>query len=297
MRDHVAIKYRGQHFDNEFHSLIDRKTLRFFGETNKWMDFFMLPVKWGDVGAIYMGGYARYDYLTRTGMSHDEALANVVDLAERSQQSTLQSNLSLLQKDKGSVVRLATMFTSSPVAMINIQMQAIAKYRHGIITRSSMMRKVAIQQVVIPAVFAWIASGLRDDDDEIYKAVLMGPYGAMPQVGDGFAFIATVMANAMSDNGDLREFRDSGTVQPISKVIEELTDLAVDIASGDIFELEFLEIMEEVAEGMDFITALPENQIINAFQGLADIFEGDAKKGYWRILGFSESVAEKSSEE
>jgi len=289
MEGHSSIRYRGKHFDNELNRVIDNKRLGFFGEEDTLRNFFMMPVKYGDAAAIKIGGYSKYLHLTeKKGVSPEDALNQVAALAERSQQSTLKSNLSLLQKNDNSILRLATMFTSSPIAMINMQMQAVGQFRSGKITLKQMTRKIAIYQVMIPAVFSWIASGFDGDGEEVLKSSLIGPWSALPLAGNGLEYIATTLANTATD-GDLPRFRATGINSPVDAWLVELTSAAENLDGSAISFIEFATVFS------DILTQTPISGGMNIFGGVADLADGDFEVGMKRIAGFSERTAEESS--
>lgn len=300
--EHATFKYRGKNFDNELNRVTDKKTLSFYGEKNKIQDFFMLPIKYGDSVAVKSGAFAMYDYLTTVkGVSKQDALNQVATMTERTQQSTKKSNLTLLQKSDNSLIRLVTMFTSSPIALINAQMSAYSRFRNGDISARKFMRTMFIYQVAIQGVFGFVASGFREDDDEILKNTLIGPWSGLPMVGSGLEFMATVMANTLTD-GDVRKFQNAGIVVPVTeglvdigKLGESMAEAFKDMAKGN--DVEYVEFMEAFIDVAELGFRAPFKTSINIFGGIGDVIDGDVHEGTLRIAGFPESIAEESSKD
>lgn len=300
LREHSTIGRRGEHFDNELDRLTGGKRLGFFGEKTPFRDFMMWPIRKGDAMAIHMGGFAMYDYLTtKKGISHTDALARVADLAERSQQSTLPSNMTLMQKSDRPFDRMLTMFTSSPIAMINMQYQAIANWKNGKISKTQMFRTIGIYQFIIPSFFMMAARGFDapDDEGELIHPLVIGPWSGFPIFGDGLDHISRVFVNAATD-GELPVYPDRGVMIPaaveMNDFFEGISGVMSGLRDGDLTLVEFI---EHMAMALDGLTEVPLETAINGFEGLGDMFDGDEGKGLLRIAGFTERTAEEATED
>ena len=301
--EHDTIRDRAEHYDPELDSISGKKTRTLYGEGHKARDIFMKGVSVGDISAIYFGGYVKYRYLTDNGISHQDALEIVAELAESSQQSTLQSNLSLAQKNNNPVVKMALMFTSSPIAMINHNMVTIHDYKAGKIPRELAAKKLAISWSFTSMAFEYLASGLDFPDDmedvaRYFKAGLLGPARGLPILGDSMDYLLSSMLNIGleaigADKLDTYEYSLNILAEnkfgELVRTPVILWDALMELKDGEVTALEFA---DEMTSMVQWATSVPVETIFNMIEGGFDIMDGEVKQGLKREAGFGDSVAE-----
>lgn len=141
----------------------------------------MVMVKWGDIGAIYMGGYSVYHYhynrlKGKIGKeeAHKEALRQFEEATKLSQQSNNPEDLGSLQK-AGSIAKLFTIYKTSPISYMQMERKAIRDLMRGN-NKKNAFKRLMIYHFVLPMLFEYISNGapglLSDWDDEDEKDLL-----------------------------------------------------------------------------------------------------------------------------
>lgn len=281
MDKNATIRERGKHFDPEIENL---------GKLGAITEFATMPIRAGDITAIYMGGWAMYRHLTvDKGLSSEQALKEVADFAERSQQSVMPSNMTLAQKSNNPLHRALVMFRSSPIAMFNVSLQAVADFKKSDKTASDykkLIEVLAIQNIVIPVVFNTVAMGQR-------AAFVSGSLVAIPFFGDGLQAIMTMIFNSLSDDDKERVFAPSVPISIFEfadQFIKDLDRSSQNIMSG---EGEFEDWMDPLARLLEAQFGLPVGNIFNVLEGVKDVTEGDIDRGVMELLGYPESKVKK----
>lgn len=289
LNQHPTFARRELNFDSDIDQLgkLSRKT--FF----KRLSF---PVRKGDLFAMKSGAWARYRWLTEDkGMSHEEALEEVANLSERSQQSTLPSQLTLAQKDINPLVRSLTMFHSSPTAMFNMSLQSVAKFRQSEHTqedKKEMIDTLVIQNIVIPALFATLSGR------PLTGTMLIGSASGIPVVSQVMSVLITVIANMTDDDDDplyteilevpIEEvFKKTispgvATTEFIETLIREDIDSAID-------DVEWENIVKNIGDILEIWGGVPSDNIIDSIAGMSEAvgFTGDSNvEGGLKALGF-----------
>ena len=297
LRKHESIANRSKHIDNDYDLLLGRDRMGFLGEDNKFLEFGMKGTTFGDVGAIYIGGGVYMDYLMDTkGMSEKNAIEAVVRKAEESQQSTLLSNMSLMQKDKNPFARTARMFSSSAIALTNMQMKAVANFKNGNITKTELIRKMAIYQVIVPSFYAYISSGMPTDNEEVVQDLLVasmkGNTSAIPLVGGAIEVASIRLVNGMT-GGDKKDFGIRDATNPITDAMRIMQKgMKVAFEEDDVKMSEVLEVFAGIA---DSVVAVGAGNAMNAFEGVVKIASGttnETVEGFLQTMGYSAKAAE-----
>lgn len=260
----------------------------------KWFKRFSLPVRKGDLLATKSGAYARYRWLTEDRrMSHEDALNEVAEFAERSQQSTLPSQLTEAQQSSDPLVRAATMFHSSPTAMFNMSLQAVSDWRQSERTpedKKALYDTLAIQNVVIPFLFATL-SGRK-----VGATVAIGSAAGIPIAGDALTAMITVLSNMFDDDDD-PVYADLLEL-PIEKVPRSVTGAATLVAdtleeavkegiTESLKSLEWEDILRVVNDNLEVWGGIPADNVTDATLGsLQELFGGSKAKAAIEALGF-----------
>lgn len=290
-----TFRNRSEHIDADYNLLLDNETIGIFSEQNRIVKAGMKPTVIGDSLAIVAGGGLYYDYLVdKMGMSQKEAVDTVIRKAEMSQQSSLPSNMTLLQKDDGAFARTIRMFSSSAIALMNMQMQAWAKYRSGEINKRQLFKNLALYQFVVPAFYAMMAGQISfDDEDELawglMHVAMKGNFGSLPIVGEGMDAITIQAINSMT-GAELTSYGIRDIENPLGEFYK-ITMKGMKAATG---EEEFTE--EEqfrvILELIDSTSRLGSENVFNAISGVVDVAGSGSPEGLLRMFGYSEKTAE-----
>jgi hypothetical protein len=306
---HDTIKYRGKNFmnemlDAEMNSYNNRAKKIMRGE-GKFLDFAMISVRLGDKLPLIMGGYAHMRALEKRGMSREMAMDKAMNLAEQSQQSTLEGNLPLAQKEGNSMTKLVMMFTSSPIALMNMQMKALHKLKNKDIGPAEFLRTVSIYQMIIPSFFGMIAQALNPADEEEREQLaaltaqyaILGPWASLPLFGGGLEFVGHTAAELIDDNflGDKidikqyqRSLADDRILDAGKMLVRESTKIVNGLAGNE--PVTYMELLESLALIADQGVALPIDNTTDILKGVWGIAEDREinEDDVLRILGYSD---------
>jgi len=272
---------RGKSFDVDIQQM---------GKISNIKDFMFMNIRAGDLTAVYGGGYIMYRYLTQQkGLSSEEAFDQVENFSERSQQSTLPTNMSLAQKDKNPLIRGMVMFRSSPFAMINVSLQEVNIYRNGPRTQArwnKMMQALAIQNIVIPALYNVVMQGQR-------AAIVGTSFVAIPFVGDAITLILTSLFNMFSDDDDKEKLwepsLDLGLYEFAGDFMREIAVLGENSMNGEINPEDWMNV---ISTSIEATTGIPVDTPIKILDGFTDIGDGDVEVGALKMMGFTDNQIE-----
>lgn len=170
------------------------RNLSKYGYTyQKYLDLITLPVRYGDVGAIYMGGYARVKQLLKEGKTLDEARKIFRFETQRSQQSGLRSSMAQFQKHKYG--KLFTAFKNTQLQYMRKLQDSYIQWRRGEISTKQAAKiwgNYMFVQSIIYQVLTNVFSYLRDDDDDkemdwfkdVGMQIITSPIAGVPYLGD-----------------------------------------------------------------------------------------------------------------
>lgn len=205
LAEHDTLKYRGNTLDPEMATAFD--SLPAMNGKLSEMNLLMQSVrKWsglnvtaGDQFAVATGAYVIMRSMESKGSPRDVALDYAMAWAERTQQSSLPSNRTLASLEKGDLSKLVTMFSTSPVALVNYERRTIAEWRNGKISGAKMIRKMVVVHAV-SAMFGYIVGGFGDLEDyfkgNFWFYMIAGPIGSVPALGPGLAEVVAAVTGA-----------------------------------------------------------------------------------------------------
>lgn len=167
-------------FDRDMADAMKRDAHQTIGGKQNFASQMMFMTKWGDKGAIILGGVPLYKVelknALKEGMSKsaakEQALVKFIEATKEAQQSTEIEDMSTFQRG-GSFAKLFTMYKTSPrqyFAHTRSSLRNIARGRGT--TRD--LKRIMMYNVTLPALFAWVAGGMWDftDDEEWEKNYL-----------------------------------------------------------------------------------------------------------------------------
>jgi hypothetical protein len=168
----------------------------------------------GDIGAIIFGGYPKLKYELKQGKSMAEAVDSFVLETIKSQQSGLQSSLSVAQQSKNGFMRMLFAFKNTPAQYMRKIADTILQYQNGDISKEQMQKSLVNYLVVQPAIYSWIGSlmvGRFFDDEEfssfkdLMATLLSQPFSAIPFLDD----ISKWVSGEIVDNKQWKVFNNS----------------------------------------------------------------------------------------
>jgi hypothetical protein len=200
--------------DSDSESLMPGQTKNFFE------DVLLANVKFGDRGAIYLGGLPNYSYYKaefkkkNPKATEQEAIDYAVRRFERDTKRTQQSS-DLQDKDYfqtgNPIVRQLNVFLTTPKQYFRKEIQALRNINRKIKAgdmgagKGSLgenLRTLFTYHILMPVLFQWVAMGLpgmlrgwRDDDDEdLLRAAIIGNINAIFILGE----IAVMIGDALT---------------------------------------------------------------------------------------------------
>nr|DAE29414.1 MAG TPA: crystallin beta/gamma motif-containing protein [virus sp. ctd0M1] len=222
----------------------------------KWNDLLMFNIKFGDRGAIYMGGWALYkselNKNLKAGMSEKEAKAKALEAFERitdeTQQSGRLSQQSYMQSN--SALRAFTMFTSSQNQYLRKEINAIRGLATGRMSKAKAAKTIFIYHVLLPVFFQVVSDGFRWDKDNDLRAAVLGSL-------NGWFILNKVLENVynwITDNGNMFKTRMSvRDLVPFWGSVEDLKNDLLKFADDEMELEDVLDVIKPIGE----VTGLP----------------------------------------
>jgi hypothetical protein len=254
----------------------------------------MLPVRVGDSLACGSAVYAEYKYLKKIGVPEKQALDRAMDNGERSQQSSLPSQMNLMQKESNPLVRLVSMFTTSPVALMNMEMKAVQAYSDGRIDKRDMIRRIAVYHSFIPMFFGFVATAFDTEPEEVAYNALFGSWGSTPLWGTSLSFMGSMITGS---DVYLKKGLGSDVIFDATKENADLLGMAWSdfIKNEDSFTMdEYYEALATAAMvDTEMALGLPTTNTVDMLQGVKGMVTENNKWDFFlKSIGFSDYVIE-----
>lgn len=264
-----------------------------FARTKKIKDFLAMNVKLGDAGSLIFGGKPYIDYLISQGVSESEAIKQFVLQTNRTQQSSAISSMSNFQvsASRQPLARVATAYRNAQAQYLRKCADAIIAYTNGDIELKQCAKTVYHYMFLQPFLFnvatsgsllIWATSG---DDEEFWADFKLSMLNlCMDSVG--------MLAELY--NFVIRQIVEGEKYRPVNTPLW-----------GDI-QREITRIAKEDAEFEDFVngfgylfgnigTGVPVPAIVNMGEGAVQMVSDEFLTGFFRLLGYSETRANKMS--
>ena len=297
MNKSVFFRERGMNLDNDFRDLAkdthDNKLLNFMGQNPGFTKIMMLPIRYGDKGAIFLGGYAHAKAMMAKGATEAEALDSFARLANATQQSSDPDQLSSIQRTSA-FGRVFAQFLSSANAIARAEYEAISEFSKGRLSSGELAKRIGIYHFLIPNLIMFIGNGFEWESEDQLKASILGSFVGALIIGDVLEFATNVVL------GNSRPFDIDGPhpfkfMQALIEAFQGDWDIGWD---------EFVEgskTIEKAAEFGGTLTGIPLEALYNMLRGTAIVTEG-ALEGKGRaleeggklMLGYSPYVIEKT---
>ena len=264
-----------------------------FARTKKIKDFLAMNVKLGDAGSLIFGGKPYIDYLISQGVSESEAIKQFVLQTNRTQQSSAISSMSNFQVSavRQPLARVATAYRNAQAQYLRKCADAIISYTNGDIELKQCAKTVYHYMFLQPFLFnvatsgsllIWATSG---DDEEFWADFKLS---LLNLCMDSVGMLAELY------NFVIRQIVEGEKYRPVNTPLW-----------GDI-QREITRIAKEDAEFEDFVngfgylfgnigTGVPVPAIVNMGEGAVQMVSDDFLTGFFRLLGYSETRANKMS--
>lgn len=259
---------------------------RIFSKLSLLDEFWGLPIRLGDMGAIIWGGKPYIDVLLKKGYTKEQAFKIFIETTVNDQQSSIPSTLSNAQRNVKNSAWGTMMF-----AYQNTPYQYLRSAYTPIVTALQKGGKENIKKAgkmffiygwLFPAIFN-IASSLSifavgGDEDQLKKDMLyafLGLFGMLPITGD---FISAIIYGLAGDY-------QSGGSDYFSSATRKLNKLALDIKKDKVTPKDIWDstvIFGEIFGGQ------PVGAVGNAVSGAYNVTQGEVAKGSLKLLGFSD---------
>jgi hypothetical protein len=288
---------RGMNIDRDYKALLsDTGFFNFMGKNPGFAKIIMLPIKYGDKGAIAIGGFAHYHaMLKKNGGDKAAAIRSMETLTVRTQQSSDVDQISRLQRTS-SFTRIMTQFMSSANALTRAEYSAIIERKANRITRGEFVKRILIYHVIIPTTIQFIANGFSWDNEDQLRASLLGSLNGLFVIGDILEMGAAYLTDGMEGVHDLK------TRHPMS-FISDLMKGVDDFSKNDISFEDFIEgakSIDHLSRGLGAMFGIPIATIMNEMRGFGITLKGinksntdDLIEGPALMLGYSPYIIDK----
>ena len=290
MKESSFIQERGLNLDNDFRELrqdaLNGKWINFMGRHPTFTRMMMMPIRYGDKGAILTGGYAHVYAKMKQGASKEEALESMARLATKTQQSADPDMVSSLQRGNP-FMRIFGQFMSSANAITRAEMEAFVEFGKGRMTKKEFAKRIAVYHFLIPNTIMFLANGMQWEDEDQLRASVLGSFNGMIILGDMVEFAAGV-ATGQQNPFDIQGRHPFEFVQSLILAADQFSDLA----AGD--AIDEMKAMEHLLEGGGSLTGVPMETLYHMLHGVEEVASGDdPAKGAQLLLGYSPYVVEK----
>lgn len=255
----------------------------------KLSDMIMLNIKYGDRGAIYLGGWALYKSELKknlaAGMSEAKAKKKALEKFERvtdeTQQSGRISQQSYWQSNAG--LRAFTMFMSSQNQYLRKEITAVRDMATGRMSVKQGLKTLFIFHVLLPCLFQYAADGFDWDKKAQLKAAVLGSL-------NGFFIVANILSNiwdAAAGVARSRHLMVKDVLQGYGSV-EDLFNFFINLADEDYEFEDLMAVFKQFGKPVAELSGVPVKypmDLINHAGEYADV--GEYKKEVLLWLGWS----------
>lgn len=265
---------------------------RLFAKISLFDDILSANVRYGDIGAIILGGKPYIDCLLDKGYTEEQAIKIFIEKTVNDQQSSIPSTLSNIQRNAGRqpLAKMFFAYQNTPWQYFRTASNAIIRFKQNPNkqTGMNMAKLVSLYLFVFPLIFNMasslspliLATGGGDDDlkADFWKSVI----GGITFIPLGGMFINTIYSGFRGEKASTGNWFDTAagkmgkTARHISK--GEVTPL-------DIFQA--ISLFGEASTGLPLTTAGTE------LSGAWDILTGEIAKGAIKMSGYTDYRAKK----
>ena len=275
------------------------------------MKIMMAPVKYGDMGAIFLGGSPNYLYYKaefkkkNPNATEQEAIDYAIEKFEDDAKNTQQSS-DLQDKDfyqtSDPIIRSFNMFLTTPKQYLRKEFGAFRNlYRKiksldrkagqgGVVEN---LRQLVQYHVLMPVFFQWVALGfpldLEDDDKEdLARAAIIGNFNALFIVGD----VISMIADAAQDKpwaGTTKSLAPLNVTSEITNLYSRIQKTKDPEKKSELTQRLILRVSELA---LTPAAPLPLVNIVKYARNLRELGQGGTEKDFLRLFNYSQYVIE-----
>jgi hypothetical protein len=286
----------------------DLMTVQGRGGLNKFRDMSMFLTKYGDMGAILIGGMPlyryEYDRAINSGATEREAraraMASFTDATRNSQQAGQVYDLSVIQR-ANSFTKILTMYKTSPFQYHRKVAGAFRDLTHGRGSATANLKTLAIYHVLLPQLFQMVGNGFKWNEDDQLQALVLGNFNEIFIAGDiikgiqnslnglPFAYqMSPIESTGKSAQQAAQHFKKANVIDAILKESEN-------VSMPDL-----LKAVEDMAKVTGDLTGTPMRGLYSIGKGVYDVAEGNLEDKSTmhkalRIMGWSEYALQENS--
>jgi len=284
---------RGMNIDNDFRELradaFNGKLLNFMGRNPSFTKVMMTAIRFGDKGAIFLGGYAHVHAKMKEGFTEEQALDSMARLANKTQQSSDPDQTTQLQRSTApAILRILGQFMSSANAVTRAELEAIHEFRKGRLGTGEFAKRILIHHLIIPNLIMFLTNGLSWDDEDQLFASILGSFNGLLILGD---VIEYAVASAMDMD---QPFEPDGRhpLELANGLIEAITGDWDDVSFEDI--IEGSKTIERLLKFGGDLTGIPSNTLFNMLRGIVLFADDEYEEGAGLMMGYSPYILEKN---
>jgi len=291
LNESELFRKRGINIDHDYQALLaDKSFFNVVGNNPRLAAILMIPIKFGDKGAIAIGGYAHYlAKLKQNGGDKKAALRDVERLTVRTQQSTDVDQMSELQRTS-SLIRVMTQFMSSANALTRAEYNAIVDKSAGRIDNREFAKRIIILHAIIPGVIQLIANGFSWHSEDQLRASLLGTLNGIFIFGD---LADSAFRYMFEGEGGLFDLESRHPLGFFTDFLLAIDDFAENGVAWEDF-VEGTKAIDRMLKAGGALTGVPILTLINEMRGVIRVMKGAArgddetvKAGIAGMLGYS----------
>lgn len=279
------LKFRGQNFERDIKDATNSDQYKQFRQIPGFINLLLMNVQIGDQGAIVLGGWGVYLKALKEGKTHDEALDIFSRVSNSAQQSADLSEQSNFQRG-GSIARLFTMYSTTPLQYMRKVLGAVRNYKNGRMPLGKAARIIFIFNVLLPIIFQAISeptrtlfSGAKNTARNLVRSSLTGNL-------NGIFILGPMMDQIVRAGLGLRAF--DMNIPIFDKPYDDLKRSIDKIEWDDITMDDFVEASDYMLGVAGFATRIPLREVKDMVLSLSKIYDEDYYKGIPGLLGWSE---------
>lgn len=260
-------------------------------KSKKYIDYFTLNVRLGDVGAIIFGGKPYVEYLMKQGFTKEEAFKKFILEVNRAQQSSVTSSLGAFQMDKNPIYRLYNAFQNTSNQYFRKTIDGIISYNNGDIDAQQLVKTTFIytflNSVLYKTVsnpYIWLAGLTSGEWDDLGKELISSIFELNSSCVIWLGQIYQVILNGILGKNNY------SNIKGLDKITADTAQFFKKVKKSD---LDFETAIQLLADLGD-MSGIPVSTLINTGTAANDFIKGEPGVGIMKLYGLSDYAAKKS---
>lgn len=265
---------------------------RMFAKISLFDEIFSANVRYGDMGAIVLGGKPYIDCLLDKGYSEEQAIRIFIEKTVNDQQSSIPSTLSNIQRNAAHqpLAKMFFAYQNTPWQYFRTAANAIIRFKQNPSkeTGLDMAKLVGCYMFLFPFLFN-LASSLSPiiaatggGDDELKEDFWKSVIGGITFVPIAGMFINTIYSGIRGERATTGNWFDTAA--------SKLGNTARKINKGDVTPKDIFNAISLFAEAS---TGIPMTTIGTETTGIVDLITGSPAKGLLKMSGFTDYRAKR----